>query len=247
MNKAKTKQEVISDKLYYPFRIAILISVIFLFIPALNPVRISGMINKNLSLFTSGISYSSLTAEFGRAIKKEWVMESSLRILYGSALAVCLGIAANVVSGCMSLGNHKLKKLGNLISIIGCVVELVGMVGIYVVYNQLSHTSKPDRVEPMFASGFWPAVIVFAVVLVIALAQILLLAKSKTEQKFEMESKYKLFLMFLPFIALIAVFAYLPLLGWRYAFFDYKAGDLSLIQISEPTRLLSRSDAGECV
>lgn len=225
MNKAKTKQEVISDKLYYPFRIAILISVIFLFIPALNPVRVSGMINKNLSLFTSGISYSSLTAEFGRAIKKEWVMESSLRILYGSALAVCLGIAANVASGCMSLGNHKLKKLGNLISIVGCVAQLAGMVGIYVVYNQLSQTSKPDRVEPMFASGFWPAVIVFAVVLVIALAQILLLAKSKVEEKFEMESKYKLFLMFLPFIALIGVFAYLPLLGWRYAFFDYKAGD----------------------
>lgn len=70
MKKAKTKQETISDKLYYPFRIAILISVIFLFIPALNPVRISGMINRNLSLFTSGISYSTLTAEFGRALKK---------------------------------------------------------------------------------------------------------------------------------------------------------------------------------
>ena len=38
MKKAKTKQETISDKLYYPFRIAILISgglisVIFLLFP----------------------------------------------------------------------------------------------------------------------------------------------------------------------------------------------------------------------
>lgn len=225
MNKTKTRQELISDKLYYLFRIAILVSVVFLFIPALNPVRISGMINKNLSLFTSGISYSSLTAEFGRAIKKEWVMESSLRILYGSALAVCIGIAVNIASGCMSLGNCKMKKLGNLISVIGCVVELAGMAGIYAAYNQISQTSKPDRIEPMFSSGYWPLFIAFAIVLVLALTQIALLFKVRSEEKFGMESKYKLFLMFLPFIALIAVFAYLPLAGWRYAFFDYKAGD----------------------
>ena len=31
--------------------------------------------------------------------------------------------------------------------------------------------------------------------------------------------------MLMPFLALVAVFSYLPLWGWRYAFFDYKAGD----------------------
>ena len=31
--------------------------------------------------------------------------------------------------------------------------------------------------------------------------------------------------MLMPFLALVAVFAYLPLWGWRYAFFDYKVGD----------------------
>lgn len=40
-----------------------------------------------------------------------------------------------------------------------------------------------------------------------------------------METKFRLFLMFLPFISLVAVFSYLPLWGWRYAFFDYKVGD----------------------
>ena len=39
-----------------------------------------------------------------------------------------------------------------------------------------------------------------------------------------MESKYKLFLMFLPFAVLAFIFCYLPLYGWRYSFFDYKAG-----------------------
>lgn len=225
MDKAKTRQEFLSDKLYYLFRIAILVSVVFLFIPALNPARISGMINKNLSLFTSGISYSSLTAEFGRAIKKEWVTESSLRVLYVSTLAVCIGIAVNVASGCMSLGNCKLKKLGNMLSVIGCAVELAGMAGIYAAYGRISQTSKPDRIEPMFSSGYWPLLIIFAAVLVLALAQMVLLLRTRSEEKFAMESKYKLFLMFLPFIALISVFAYLPLAGWRYAFFDYKAGD----------------------
>ena len=69
MNQSKTAKEQTSDKLYYVLRIAILLSFVFLFIPALNPTRISGLINKNLSLFTSGISYSKLTADFGRAFK----------------------------------------------------------------------------------------------------------------------------------------------------------------------------------
>lgn len=225
MEKSKTSRELIADKLFYVVRIAILLSVVFLFIPGLNPSRISGMINKNLSLFTSGISYSSLTAEFGRAFKKEWIMESSIQILYAASVAVCLGIVANAASGCMSLGNIKLKKLGNLIGVIGSVVELAGMAGIYVAYTQISVTSKPDRIEPMFPSSFWMIVVVFAVVLVISIAEMILLSKSEAEGKYAMETKYRLFLMFLPFIALVAVFSYLPLWGWRYAFFDYKAGD----------------------
>ena len=41
----------------------------------------------------------------------------------------------------------------------------------------------------------------------------------------EMEERYKLFLMFLPVLLLTFVFAYLPIYGWRFAFFDYKIGD----------------------
>ena len=39
-----------------------------------------------------------------------------------------------------------------------------------------------------------------------------------------MEEKYKLFLMALPCIIFVAVFCYLPLWGWSYAFFNYKPG-----------------------
>lgn len=36
--------------------------------------------------------------------------------------------------------------------------------------------------------------------------------------------KYHLFFMLLPFIVLVTLFAYLPLFGWRYAFFNYRPG-----------------------
>lgn len=96
MSSTKSRKEIITDKLYYPIRISILLSVVFLFIPNLNPARISGMINKNMSLFSAGISYSSLTAEFGRAFRKGWVEESSMQLLFVSSMAMCLGIVAFV-------------------------------------------------------------------------------------------------------------------------------------------------------
>jgi putative aldouronate transport system permease protein len=36
--------------------------------------------------------------------------------------------------------------------------------------------------------------------------------------------KYRLFLLLLPFVVLVTLFAYLPLYGWRYAFFNYRPG-----------------------
>ena len=225
MDKSKTVKELASDKLYYFIRLAVLLSVVFLFVPALNPSRICGLINKNLSLFTSGVAYSTLTADFGRAFKKGWVENSSIQMLYVSSLVICLGIAANAASGCMSLGNMKFKKLGNIISLVGSIVELAGMGGIYMAYVQVAATSKPKRVEPMFPGSFWFVTVIFALIFVASLIQVIITAKEKAEEKFEMETKFRLFLMFLPFISLVAVFSYLPLWGWRYAFFDYKVGD----------------------
>lgn len=225
MNPSKTKRESISDKVYYLIRIAVSFSILFLFIPAFNPARVSGIINRNLSLFTSGLFYNSLTDGFGRAIEKGWVLESSLRILYFSSMALCLGIIAGAVSACMSIGNMKFKKLANLIIGIGCIVEMVGLAGIYIAYAQIEQTEKPKKVEPMFSNGFYVILIVAIFLLVLTAIQIILLSKSKKEEKFEMHTKFKLFLMFMPFIVLVGVFSYLPLLGWRYAFFNYKVGD----------------------
>ena len=38
------------------------------------------------------------------------------------------------------------------------------------------------------------------------------------------KSGFRLFLMIIPLLALVFMFSYLPLWGWRYAFYDYKAG-----------------------
>ena len=40
----------------------------------------------------------------------------------------------------------------------------------------------------------------------------------------ELPKKFKLFLMMLPFLVAVLLFAYLPLAGWRYAFYNYKLG-----------------------
>lgn len=225
MNESLSAKEKISERTFLFIRIAILVSVIFMFIPTLNPARICGLINKNLSLFTAGFSYSNLTADFGRAFRKEWVSESSMYLLHGSAMLACIGIAATVAGACMSIGNNKFKKTGNNIAIAGALAELIGMVGVYVAYNQVAATVKPKKVEPMFSAAFWPFVVVATLILIASLVQIFFLPKVGKDDTYKMESKYKLFLMFMPFIALCAVFCYLPLWGWRYAFFDYKVGD----------------------
>jgi len=35
---------------------------------------------------------------------------------------------------------------------------------------------------------------------------------------------FRLFLLTVPFLAAILIFSYIPLFGWSFAFFDYKAG-----------------------
>jgi putative aldouronate transport system permease protein len=46
----------------------------------------------------------------------------------------------------------------------------------------------------------------------------------KKKNEWGIPAKYRLFLMLLPFLVLVTLFAYLPLYGWRYAFFNYRPG-----------------------
>ena len=224
MSVEKSSKEKIADKVYLVQRIVTLLAVALIFFPAASPSRICTMINKNLSLFTSGISYGSLTAEMGRAFSRGWLSEGVIILLFVASLIMLLGIVVAGAGGCMSLGNLKFKKFGNLFSLGGCAGQIVGLVLIYVSYIQIQGSNDVNRINPMFPSGFIVYAVLAVALLIASLVIQSLLPKPEPDSKYEMESKYKLFLMFLPFAALCFVFSYLPLWGWRYAFFDYSAG-----------------------
>ena len=214
-----------ADKLYYVFRAAAVLLLVVLFLPSVNPARISEKINKSSSLLTSGFSYSNYVEPFARAIKKGWVSESSFRLANISSLIICIGIILCFAAVCLSLGNRKCRFLGNLLSVVGCVIALFSIFGIIEAYNQISKTTKPTKVLPAFPSGVYFVGTLLIITLIFAIIELVLVGKPAKGEKYEMEEKFKLFLLFLPFIILTFVFSYLPLFGWRYAFFDYKSGD----------------------
>lgn len=224
MNKGR-----VADRLYIMLRILCIVSLVALFIPAINPARISGLISKTSSVFTCGTSYGALTRNFVRAFSKGWVGTLTMQMVFGGSICIIIGFAATAAGGCMSLGSNKLKKIGLIPSAIGAVVAVIGCFMINWAANDIQGTPNPDRVEPMKPGAIMVFMIISIALLVLSVVIFFLLPKVEKGEKCHIETKYQLFLLFLPFLALCIVFSYLPLLGWRYAFFDYKSGqDLSL-------------------
>lgn len=222
---SKSTNSITADKLFSVFRIGALASAVMMLFPGINPARICDYVNKNMSLLTSGIAYSTLVKECTRAFSKGWINESSFRILFVSSLIACVGIVLMAVCACASLGNLKLKRLGNNFGLAGSVVEVAGLVGIYIAYSQVAGTSKPDKVLPQFqTTGFFMFLVIGIICFICALVYQIVLPKAEKNDVYGMDAKYKLFLMFLPFAAAAFIFSYLPLWGWRYAFFDYTSG-----------------------
>jgi putative aldouronate transport system permease protein len=210
--------------LFYAHRIIALLAFFLLFIPDVNAARVSGLISKNLSLFTSAVSYSSLTSDTGRAFRAGWVNESAFYILYAASIILVLGIIAASIGACISLGNLKTKNLSVKISLGGSVAGVLGIALIGVSYAQMCNASRLEKVEPSIPGGFFVYLVMVVLLLILSVAEFVKVPKAEKEMPYEMESKYKLFLMFLPFGLLAFVFCYLPLWGWRYAFFDYQSG-----------------------
>lgn len=219
------KESIASKGIYIILRIVIVLSAAMMFFPAINPAKLNALINKNMSLFTSAIAYRSLVAESGRAFARGWVSESSFVILFISSMILCVGIALTFVCGCLSVGNIKCKKRGNLFGLIGGIIQLVGLIGILLSYQQMiSPENDLGRLKPEFPNGYFMFFGVSVIVILSSFAQMLFLRKAKAEDHFNIELKYRIFMMFLPFAALLFVFSYLPLYGWRVAFFEYTAG-----------------------
>jgi putative aldouronate transport system permease protein len=195
-----------------------------MFIPALNPGRVSELINKNLSFFTSGFAFATVQNGFKRAISGGWIEQQTLDLLFSSSLAACLAIIAAGIGACLTLGELKFKKLSTGLIAISSVVGLFSLSGIYAAYRGMVASPRVDKVGPILPMGL---LVLFVLVLITAGLSLVInrmLEKPGEKDRFEMKPKYVLFLLFLPFVVLCFLFSYLPLWGWRYGFFNYKPG-----------------------
>lgn len=222
--KKETSERKVIKPVEIALRIIIVALIIGMFIPAINPANMSILADKNASLFTNGISYDSLAGGFSRALKKGWIDQSVITMTYIGALITCIG-AVIAGAGCaVTLGEIKLKKVGGILSLAGCGVSALGVVLIMIQYSGYENAAKPDKIGASMPVGAYIFLAVIAVCMLLGLVYLITLPKATENDKYEMAPKFRLFLMFLPFIILLFLFSYLPLWGWRYSFFNYTPG-----------------------
>ena len=210
--------------LYGALRLLALCAFVFMFFPGLNPARISLLINRNISLFTTGFSLPDVTTRFIALFRQGVVEESTFILLSVASFIVIAGVIACGIGACMSLGNNRMKARGIWFPAAGALAMLAGLVGVYLSYAQLSAAAGATRAQLDFPSAFYWYAAMAVLILAVTAAILLFRRPVATEEKMKMPEKYSLFLMLLPVILLTVVFCYLPLWGWRYAFYDYTAG-----------------------
>ncbi|TAH65910.1 MAG: sugar ABC transporter permease [Anaerolineaceae bacterium] len=223
--EVKSTRERYTEFLCRILQVFAVVSVVILFSPGLNPARMTGYIRDNVSLFTCGVSYTALTRSMGRALNQGWISYSSIRIIFAAGMTIIIATILSLANACMSLGNLRLKNKGAILAMISGIMQLFASVGLLMAYASISNTDRPDKVNPIFPNAVYVYIVLGAVMFLIAVTQIIIQPKAPNTMNYYMAPKYKLFLMFLPIVILAFLFSYLPLLGWRYAFFDYKAGE----------------------
>lgn len=220
-----------TDKIYYVTRISLLFAFVLVFFSEFNPARIFTQMNKNMSLFTSALSYDRIVVNIKYEINHNYIYKSDIYSLMIAAALMVAGVIILSVAACMSLGNLKMKRISNYITFGGAGVILGGffqMISTYNLYLAID-TEIAGTVGFNMAVDNLPAALYmmlgFAVIQMLSSVLLIIFQpRPGRGEKCEMATGYKLFIMFLPFIVLSFIFAYLPLYGWRYAFFDYKAG-----------------------
>ena len=224
VNKKKERVKEPVGPVYAVHRIAALLMFFLIFIPSFSPAALSSLIGKNLSLFTSAISYNSLVENVGRGFRRGWVEEGTFHLLYIACIVTLVGILVISSAACLNLGNRKCKRLSFLISFGGTVVLGVGLGLTLAAYGQFKDCANQEKVGATFASGIIVFAVLAVIILVATIIEMICTPKPEKKERYSMETRFKLFLMFLPFALLAFVFCYLPLWGWRYSFFDYRAG-----------------------
>ena len=211
------------------FRAAALIAGLAIFFPPVNPGRISEKINESASLFTTGVSYGTITNSMGRILRSQWIRNADITLLMIACCVVMAGLILCAAGACMSLGNLKMRRRGLLLPLGGAPLAAAGLILIRRAYDSMAahgeETGKLDTIKLMMPGGFTVFCVFAGVLFAAALLAFLATAKEKSpDARMEMDEKYRLFLMLLPVILLSFVFCYLPIWGWRFAFFDYTPG-----------------------
>jgi putative aldouronate transport system permease protein len=220
-----TIQETLARGLGAGLRLSALLLFVLAFLPGVNPARISEKINRNLSLFSSGFFYQSLVADLGRILDKGWIQAGTIRLLFFSSMAACLGVFACGAGACVSVGYAKLKRLAHLLCGGGSAAVCLGMLGVSLAHSSLLSTSDLEKSKPLDPAGIKVFLIFGIAVFAFSLLGLLLSPAPAKTEKYRIDPSMKLFMMLVPFLLLIFLFNYLPLWGWRFAFFEYKPGD----------------------
>ncbi|MCR5201874.1 MAG: ABC transporter permease subunit [Lachnospiraceae bacterium] len=207
----------------YVTRLLTGVLAILAFIPSFNPVRASKLVSDQVALFTSAVSYSSLTKESEFQLRSGIVDSTMFILINVAAIVLIIGILGMVAGACLSLGNINLKRLSLIISAIGGVVGAVGCVLVFVAKGHAAGLANGAG-EANLPKSLLFYMISIIIILLISVICFFIMPGFDADEGFYMESTYKLFLMFLPFGVLAFLFCYLPLWGWRYAFFDYEVG-----------------------
>ena len=225
----KTIGEKIADVLYWIMRIGVIANVVMLFFPSFNPIRVSENVNRNMSLFSCSLSHESMLNTFKATLRRQEWLEPAFQTLSIIGVIIIIATILAIAGGCMSLGNTKLKKFGLLFTLAGGIIELIAVMQINPMVQQLANQSNAVGKFEDMKLFFPPVITAFTVIsiayMAISVVNFFLLPKVNKGDAFDMEPQFQLFLMMLPFIALAFVFSYLPLYGWRYAFFEYKSGE----------------------
>jgi putative aldouronate transport system permease protein len=157
-------------------------------------------------------------------MNRGWITSSPLYADYMAAIVTGLAVILFGICGCMSLGEIQMRRMAVKFGIAGAVVGIIATTIFFYAYKGFSQAPDPERITPLFSNGIIIYLAVYILTGLLSVALHFAMAKATKQDKYEMQAKYKLFLMILPFTALILVFSYLPLWGWRYAFFDFKPG-----------------------
>ncbi len=203
----------------------ILFSVMTLFLPAFFPARVTDKISKYCSVFTAAVSYDNLTANIGLGFR--YISGLTFRLIQFAGISIIIGVVLAGIGGCMSLGNNRMRFKGAIFPMIGSLFLGLGSILSHASFNRFNREleaagKKLGALEPKGNINFF---LIFGILLLV-ITGVLFVSELKAvkEPKMEMQERFKLFLYILPILMLSFVFSYLPLWGWRYAFFDYRAG-----------------------